>query len=300
MTISEPDITLAEGLKLIRESLEVNGTTPPISHPKHLSRREIARMVSVFQPRILKGRLAEDECHLDELQAAIGDGEKPRMLDPITVWWGGDRFYVIDGHHRLVAYDRKNVTAEIPVEVFEGTLDEAMARSAALNSKNRLPMRLDDKLNYAWRLVLVSNLSKRQIVDACAVGNGTVGNMRSVKAKLLENPEKTLEDLQDMTWKNAQMEAQGLTPTPPSDPDAAIKKRAERYVKSLVRALKDRPFVDPEGFALALVMLDERLPGALMESNAWGDAFRETVEGLRDDLKSADELVAAWDSEDDY
>ncbi|WP_378596969.1 ParB/RepB/Spo0J family partition protein [Nitratireductor kimnyeongensis] len=257
-------------------------------------------MVSVFQPRMLQGRLAEDECHIEELQAAIGHGEEPRMLDPITVWWGGDIYYVVDGHHRLTAYDRQKVTTDIPVEVFEGTLDQAMAHSAALNSKNRLPMRLEDKLNYAWRLVLVSSLSKRQIVDSCGVANGTVGEMRSVKAKLLEDPATTVEDLQSLSWKDARMNSRGVAAKELTCPEAAVRKRAERYVKSILRAVKDRPFVDPEAFAMALVMLDERLPSVLMQTDAWGDAFRETVEGLRNDLESARDLAALWDNEDDY
>jgi ParB-like chromosome segregation protein Spo0J len=300
MTISQPNTPFMDALAALRAELEKPDATPPEEHPRYLERRQIARLVSVFQPRTLEGRLAEDEIHLKELEDAIGDPEKPKLLDAITVWWGGDRYYVIDGHHRLIAYERKGLEGGIPVEVFDGTLDEAMARSAALNSKNRLPMRPEDKRNHAWKLVLFSSLSKREIVEACAVSNGTVGHMRNVKAKLLLNPEKTLQDLYEMTWTQARLNAAGKLTDTPVDPDAALKKRAERYAKSLVRAVKDRPFVDPEGFALAMRMLDERLPGMLMQTEVWGDAFRETVDGFRDELASAEELAAHWDAEGDY
>lgn len=300
MTISQPNMLLTDALEALRAELDKPTATPPKEHPRYLERRQISRMVSVFQPRTLDGRLAEDEIHLKELQDAIGDPEKPKLLDAITVWWGGDRYYVIDGHHRLIAYERIGFKGGIPVEVFEGTLDEAMARSAALNSKNRLPMRQEDKLNHAWKLVLVSSLSKRKIVEACAVSNGSVGHMRSVKTRLLMDPAKTLQDLYEMTWMQARMDAAGKLTDTPIDPDAALKKRAERYAKSLAQAVKDRPFVDPEGFALAMRMLDARLPSMLMQTEAWGDAFRETVDGFRNELASAEELAARWDANSDY
>jgi ParB-like chromosome segregation protein Spo0J len=257
-------------------------------------------MVAVFQPRALEGQLGIDEAHLSELEYAIGNPENPKLLDAITVWWGGDRYYVIDGHHRLIAYERKGFRGGIPVEVFEGSLDQAMAQSGALNSKNRLPMRQEDKLNYAWRLVLASSLSKREIAEACAVSNGSVGNMRTVRSDLLGMPDTTLEDLYQMTWTQARLTSAGTASDTPFDADAALRKRAERFAKSIARAVKDRPMVDPEAFAMALQLLDKRLPSLLMQTNAWGDPFIETVEALRAELASADGLAAAWENGDDY
>lgn len=298
MTNLQTIISLAGDLDALRNTLDTHGTTPSHPHPTRLLISEIGRMASVFQPRIIEGQLGIDEAHLTELEYAIGKPDSPKLLDAITVWWGGDRFYVIDGHHRLNAYERKGVRGGIPVEVFEGTLDEAMAQSAALNSKNRLPMRQEDKLNFAWRLVLISGLSKRKIVDACAVANGSVGSMRKVRDVLLENPEVTLEELYKMTWSEARMTAAGTAMDTPFDPDAALRNRAERFAKSIARAVKDRPMVDPEAFALALCYFDERLPGILMQSNAWGTAFNETVRGLRIDHAGADALAAIWDESD--
>jgi ParB-like chromosome segregation protein Spo0J len=36
-------------------------------------------------------------------------------LDPILVYLVGERFYVMDGHHRLAAYDTAKWTGNIPV-----------------------------------------------------------------------------------------------------------------------------------------------------------------------------------------
>lgn len=300
MNLLEPKLDLAEGLERLRASLAEHGGTPPHPLPTHLKRNQIASMVAVFQPRTLEGRLAEDEVHLKELSAAIGDPANPKQLDPVTVWWGGDRWYVIDGHHRLIAYQRVGVSSGIPVVVFEGSLEDAMLRSAALNSKNQLPMRQDDKLNYAWRLVLTTDLSKQKIVEACAVSNGTVGNMRKAKETLLNERQLTLEELYDKTWKQAQMDAKGITLEPLEDPLDAARKRGERYARSLCKAIGDRSHRDPEGFAWALVILDDRLPGSLMQTEAWSEHFENTVRDLRDEFEEADELAAHWDAEEDY
>lgn len=300
MTNPQPEMNLSEALEVIRSALKAHGEAAPLPHPNYLERDQMARMAAVFQPRVLDDRMGEDEAHLMELEAAIGDAGIPKFLDPITVWWGGDRYYVIDGHHRLLAYDRKRVRGGIPVDVFEGTLDEAMAQSAALNSKNKLPMNQNDRLDYAWRLTLVSSLSKRQIVEACGISNGSVGTIRKVRKLLCDNPELELEDIYGMSWKEARMAAfYGEDPTN-HDPDSALEIRATRFARSIARAVKDRPFKDPEAFARALEKLDARLPNSLMESYAWSDALRETVERLSEDIREAKELVAAWDADEDY
>jgi len=309
VTIQQQPIPLTEALRIIRESLKNNGETPPAPLPQQLDRCKIARMVSVFQPRQLEGRYAEDEAHIKTLASAIGSPQRPTLLDPITVWWGGDRWYVVDGHHRLKAYEKVGLATGIPVDVFRGSLDEAMAHSAAANSKDRLGMRLDDKLNAAWRLVVVSGLSKSQIVAACAVSNGTVGNMRKIKDMLLNSSEHSTETLGEVSWREAKLEADGNVRDPNFDPSEAVKRRAEAYRRSLIRAMGDRPFVDTEGFGLALLSLDARLPEKLMQSDVWFPAVRQTLANMKTDaLEAADisariglakigaEVTALWDA----
>lgn len=298
----KPNMPIIEALDALRTSLKNGTPLPENDWPTKLRRGEIARMVSVFQPRQLDGRLAEDEAHIRTLSHTIGSAERPKYLDPIQVWWGGDRWYVVDGHHRLLAYDRLGITEEIPVVVFAGDLDAAMAQSAAANSKDRLVMRSDDKLNYAWRLTIVSNLSKLKIVDACAVANGTVGNMRKVKAALLADGQHTEETLLDLSWKDALAEAEGREKDVNYNPEEAIKRRAERYRTALFKALGDRPYNDPEAFGLALLNLDSRLPEKLMRSESWSGAVRQAVRNLAEDDREAAELDARWSAaeDDDY
>lgn len=294
----KPNMSLIEALAAIRLSLKNGSPILESDWPTTLRRSEIARLISVFQPRQLDGRLAEDEAHVRTLSQAIGSTERPKYLDALQIWWGGDRWYVIDGHHRLLAYDRLGITEGIPVVVFEGDLDAAMAQSAAANSKDRLVMRTDDKLNYAWRLTIISTLSKQKIVDACAVAKGTVGNMRKVKAALLDGVQHTEETLLDISWKDALAEASGREKDVNYNPEEAIKRRAERYRAALFKALGDRPYNDPEAFGLALLSLDSRFPEKLMRSQSWDGAVRQAVRNLAEDEREAAELDARWSAAD--
>ena len=285
---------ITEALPMLRKAIKEGRPKLPAEYPQTLDRKEISRLISVFQPRQLEGRLAEDEAHIRTLVQAVGTPERPKYLDPVTVWWGGDRWYVIDGHHRLVAYKRAGINSRIPVTVFEGNVDEAMAQSAAANSKDRLIMRQDDKMNFAWRLTLVSDLSKQQVVDACSVSYGSVGNMRKVKSVLLENGAHTIEELLNTPWKDAQSEAVGLERDENFSPEDAVKKRAVRYREAIYRALGSQPFTDPEAFALALADLDSRFPERLMQSQAWFQALRQTVKNIAHDFAEAAEIEERW------
>lgn len=303
------DLSLSEAREAIRRNLENFGSQPPAPLPEWLSLDQIAKAVSVFQPRTLEGRMREDMAHLKTLAGAVGSPEKPKFLDPIAVWWGGDRWFVIDGHHRIEAYQQIGIRAAVPVTIFAGTLDEAMAHSAASNSKDKLPMSMDDKMNAAWRFVVLTDWSKTRIMEATGVSKGTIDNMRKAKAKLLEargdddsegELAVTPEELSEKTWKAAKFEASGRELDPNYDPDDATRKRAGEIAQRLTRAIQNKMFQDTEAFALALLMIDGRLPGMIMETQAWDEVLRETVGALRDDYAPAAELAEHWDRESDY
>lgn len=149
-------------------------------------------------------------------------------------------------------------------------------------------------MNFAWRLTLVSTLSKQQIIDACSVSYGSVSNMRKVKAALMENTGHTVETLLDTPWKDAQAEASGRERDENFCPDDAVKQRAQRYRMAIYRALGSQPFADPEAFAVALADLDSRFPERLMQSQAWHPALRQTVKNMAQDDREAAEIEARW------
>ena len=70
--------------------------------PLTLRFKDIHVADQVFQWRIREDNLAADIAHIRELARTIRDKWKP--LDPLLVTPIGQRFYVVDGHHRLEAY----------------------------------------------------------------------------------------------------------------------------------------------------------------------------------------------------
>lgn len=268
------DFDTAEALAALGKALEVN--PEPQEDPDVLSLEQLRTVESVFQPRGLSYREGEHEAHVDVLAKAIGKPDKPKYLEAITVWWGGTAWYILDGHHRRLAYERANVVSDIPVRVFKGSLDDALKESVSLNSKNKMPMSLQDKMNAAWKLTAQAGeskskvaLSKSEVALACSIGESSVANMRRTKSALAALG-TTTEQMLEMNWAEAQRVAKGEA-KPQIDHDAETERRARGYVKSIAKALKDRPHKDPEGFAMALRMLDERLPVRLLETEAWAD-----------------------------
>ena len=240
---------------------------------------------AIFQPRDRDWGVIDDNTHIEGLKRAIERGPE-HHLDPIVVWWSGMRWIVVDGHHRLEAYKQAERRPEfIPVVEFVGGLDEARMKSTADNHKNKLPMTTEERTEAAWRLTCTSELSKNDISKACGVSPRTIANMRSRIREVLSvypdlySPEK----LSMENWKDVrQPEFLGENPEKP-DPEIATEIRAKNYAKKLSRHLSDKPKVDPEGFALALVMLGEDVPERLIGTNAWS-GYTDDPEGeLMDD-----------------
>ncbi|TPN59641.1 hypothetical protein FJ981_04535 [Mesorhizobium sp. B1-1-4] len=269
MTASDiDDLDTAEAMEAIGKALAINPGAPQ-GEPETLELDQLRTVESVFQPRDLTFREGEHEAHVDVLAKAIGRPEKPNYLEAITVWWGGSGWYILDGHHRRLAYKRAKVVRDIPVRVFRGDLAQALAKAVSLNSKNKMPMSLQDKTNAAWKLTARTDYSKSQVALECSVAESSVANMRRVKRQLTKQA-VTADQMLGMSWAEAQRVARGED-RPEIDHDTATERRAQGYVKSLARALKDRPHKDPEGFARALLLLDARLPGRLLETEAWAD-----------------------------
>ncbi|WP_164759736.1 MULTISPECIES: ParB N-terminal domain-containing protein [unclassified Mesorhizobium] len=284
-------ISTPEALRLIRQAIKVNGPMPPAPLPTYLDLKgpvgpsRVTSMTSVFQPRELDGRKLEGERHIETLMSAIGSPSNPVYLDPLVVWWGGDRWFVIDGHHRRHAYLRAGVHKAIPVEVFEGTLEEALAFAVEANSKDRLPMTLAEKLDRAWFLTVTTDLSRDRIRRSCSIADGTVKNMRKVRDALGKTG-ASQEYLMSLSWQDARAELQGLAPKEPQ-PNWRSKLVAD-YERRLRKTFGSQLFKNVDILADALVVLDKRFPEWLLEA----PAFSEYIE---DNL---DHFIAARDNPD--
>lgn len=156
-----------------------SGIEAPAIRNKSLTLSTASLAPSVFQPRILKdpySKYASSEQIRTLMNSAMT--EPNRNLDPVTVWWSGARYVIIDGQHRYEAYKKlhklKKRNAVFPVRVFTGTIAEAQRQATYLNRKTQLPMTAEDRTNMAWRLVIEGSSSIKQIREATGVSKGTV------------------------------------------------------------------------------------------------------------------------------
>ena len=312
--VMKPKIDRTLAFNIITQALKANPGGFQGTPPTELKWQDIDTMVALFQRRDISKRYGEDEGHVQNLQNWIGNNpDRPNMLDPIVVWWGGDCWYACDGHHRREAYRRQKVKVPVPVEVFEGTLQEAIAFATAANSKNRMTMTSEDKSNSAWLLTVMpptkgkSEYTRAEIREIAGVSIRTVASMRRIKATLLTmlNPETrkdyTAQDLMGLTWNKAKLVAAGAELGPEPDWESALEERIRKYAARIQRQFVGKPSTDAEAFASALVELDRTIPGKYVATDRWqeqlDDAYafevRHTIESLLDELTASGEHVAA-------
>jgi hypothetical protein len=202
-------VSMAEIEELIAKS---NGATAPAV--THLERQDIhVAERGVFQWRRPDQRdsqwLRPDQRrsadHITTLVSGLKATGAP--FKPILVFWAGDRFFAVDGHHRLAAYDLIEWKAPIPVEVFVGSLAAARMEALDRNSKDQLPFTQVERREAAWQLVKENppenhpdHLSKEDIRRRTTASIGTINNMR---AKWKEIKAAGDERLLAMDWVKA-------------------------------------------------------------------------------------------------
>lgn len=145
---------------------------------------------NLFQPRFESIGFApgRSEAHVAGLAKTAKRGDP---LDPVSVVSFGDKWYLVDGHHRLAAYRQVEWSGDVPVNTLETQLRGdsritwAIEQSYADNKKNRLSLSSDDKSDGAWRAVARGDaLSQAETASTYGVSPRTVGTMRETKKKL--------------------------------------------------------------------------------------------------------------------
>jgi hypothetical protein len=257
------ELSFAEAFRLLLAEAE---RQPQPSPPVRLALGEIRTVEAVFQPRDVDAAWLASESHVKVLVDAVRENGA-EAFDPLTVWWSGAAWYVIDGHHRLMAFREVKQVSAVPVSVFTGPLHSAITRSVALNSKDKLPMRKEDKLERAWKLVCLGGLTKAEIHAATTISTRTVATMRQKRKELVERGNTPLE----WEWRDAKQDKQAVIPD-----DSWAEKLAQDWVRRLVKAF-DKKFIEQPGIAArALELYSERLPLEL--ARLWPDAARKAVE----------------------
>lgn len=177
--------TFSEGIARLRREGE---ESTPASRPERLPVGAVRFAPAVFQVRWGSAPEGDtDATHVQALRRALeAKREGERVLDPVTLFVVGRHAYCIDGHHRLGAYRAAKVAGPVPVEWFDGTLEEAVAEAARRNQKLKLPMRPSERQEAAWRLVVLGAHSKRKTAEASGVSQRTVANMRAILRRVKE------------------------------------------------------------------------------------------------------------------
>lgn len=240
---------------------------------------QIKTLPELFQVREFSfGLKSTDTEYVKKLLRAINTvGE----LDSPVVIRIGKKWVCVDGHHRIGAYNRAGWRSPIKCVWFGGTVREAVDESMRLNGKDRLNVSQRDRLEMAWKLVLLGDHSKAEMVTLCCVGEGSVAHMRRVKktydlkgdvgAKLFRKQLGL--PLEESSWTNARLAFAGVEPKERDDEEDAAK-LARRINSGLTNLLSRNPSIT----ARALAIYDPNLPSALMDAWKGQDARLEDGE----------------------
>lgn len=190
-------IYTADGLEHIRQALAGNPEAPQLP-PGGLPLQDITVCEVVFQRRdIAANRLVSDE-HVRDLKRAIQ--EDPDQMEPVSVWWGGDGWYLIDGHHRVRAYESAGFTGPVSCRVVSGSLEDALAHVGIANTRNKLPMNKEERMDLAvFYVCLCPEKSVRDIARVSGAGKSSVSTIKKVIMQLVERGEPR-EKLMDEPW----------------------------------------------------------------------------------------------------
>jgi hypothetical protein len=264
------------------------------SQRRTVARRDIHLAEQVFQWR---GDARSDrwnrENHIHTLAKAIRDSGEP--LDRLLVFLvGTSSYYVIDGHHRLAAYDTAGWTKAIPVEVFTGTLSQARVRALACNVKDKLPMTTQAKSEAAWRITKedLGGLKAEQLAHLGLVSRRQAFYMSGTWKELNERKDLNDEDrarLPKLTWKQARDMRDGkkLEMTDFDYNDWKYQK-AEEVIELMRRHNVTAGLLKDLGVtALALQMLHEDLPERLIEE--WAGDHQELIEELAERIANPED-----------
>lgn len=190
---------MTDGFYATKQAVEASIAANPIPTPKKptkLPLPQILFMTELFQHRLPKDW--DSDKHVAVLKRVVKGGD---TLDPLTVFWTGNGWTCIDGHHRALAYEAAGFNEKVPVNVFEGTLDEAIAHAATTNSRDKLPMRPDEKTHAAWRLTVLTDTSINDVHKATTVAKSRISDMRKVRDFIIEKYSKDYPA--ELTWKDA-------------------------------------------------------------------------------------------------
>ena len=159
---------------------------------------------------------------------------------------------------------------------FEGTLRQAVLAAGQTNSKAKLEMSYEERLDYAWRLVRMDGFNKPQIAGAAAVAERTVQYMKRVREILGEEAFKI------DSWWRARHKAKGGGDKDMTDQeredwvDAQAQKHADKIAKACGTKLAENLEIAQRALAIYFGSRYEHLARTLAGSLS---TYEEELEG---------------------
>lgn len=256
----------SESFEALVEQHRTGKPQPPA--PSMLTPKSIKVRPEVFQHRKTPEHASESHVR------GLADAAKAHgSLAPLTIWWDGKHWTCIDGHHRMQAYTRANLfQSPVPVEVFTGSPQDALAFAAGSNTKAKLQMSPSEKANAAWRLVVMgTGLSKVKQAEAAGVSERLVAYMRGALGKLVAQGHSR-PDAAAMSWGQARSTAEGRDL--PEWSDEEEQRRVDVMAAALRKALGNTAERQPELFVRALEAFSPMLARAIEDNyvEAYKDA----------------------------
>ncbi len=226
----------------------------------------------VFQWRGENSDIQAEQRLMRELMRVLKLG---RSLAPVLVIAIGGTLYVVDGHHRLAAYGALG-QASVPVLHFSGTLEDAWLKSLSANTADKLPMVLKDKWEAAFKLVKrrVSgglDMTWEKIAHAAVVGPRLVYKMQS--AFIMAQADHA--DAGDWSWGETLGKLRDKTTKYEAGSVEFREEAARKMADQILKAVGMNLTANPDITALALGMISEELPRALIEE--WTFEVRDVL-----------------------
>lgn len=212
--------------------------------------------------------------------------EEGKQLPPVDVFFDGSHNWLADGFHRYHAHKRAGYT-EIDCTVHNGTKRDAWIFSRGANSKHGLGRSNEDKRNAIVSCledVEMCEYSDRQIAQICDLSPMTVGRVR--KSLQLDTPVRKGSDGRKIEVGNIGTRA------PTTKPDVTTQKDDEPiYTEDdrISELATEHAHVVEENTKLR----DQLAINSLMDSEEAKAEVQETIETLREQVKSLERQLAA-------
>jgi ParB-like nuclease domain len=271
-------------------------TKAPLEQPKgrcNLKRESIVIASKAFQWRLPNENEGARDDHIQTLANAIRDTGKP--LEPILVFTIGDAFCVVDGHHRLAAYDTAQWRKVIPATIFEGTLEGAADEARRRNIRDKLPMSRNAKREAAWTLGKRDPLPTREWISSettisCSSIDGMRRVLKALKAKGVDK-----EAIDGMTYAQALGKMSDDTKEA-WEAETWMQKEAEKIAKKIEDAgIGFLLRKDHEIAALALERVDSNLVQTLVGEWLWRPENEQLADQFMAERLEREELEARKD-----